>query len=637
MAQGVTAKVTDSTSAVLCNHELLASITGVLKRRYEKTRNLRAVCTGIRDAYDQGLERLGLESSYQTAEELLSFCARLVERGCRPKSISIRLDTLPAEDKEVKDELAAQSLVALAGSRGVLATTALAVTRDGAEPGDRGLPSPALGRAIAATMPSLEGLDLHQLRYRAYIGDEELPGLEALPAVFGEDGEGTLPVLGSLKTLSLPKLDSLPPFLPACKQLRSLSLDIDDMMDMQTMGSMFQQLGELPSLRYLSIDLNDSLSQAADLPLELLTCLTNLTTLGFGLGDQQDVTTSELAGLTGLVVLNLNSAPVSVEALCGLSALTSVTMGTLCEPCGGDSDDDAGGASNAPSRRWALPPSLESISVSELPELRLLAALQPGPAFRELYMRNDHYPPELVVLKEDSDGEGRLLPSSEASLIEAARFLGRWFNYQSYDRSNSFNSLRVQFWRKRPHCLGGCVAGPGQPPSHSRWLAAVAEANPGLSHLQLEGIALSAEDVETIAARFTSLKELHLLWPTTLPPAALPLLARMPQLQRLALSVFGLCHGTAHPGEAAEGQGDQLSASEERLGEALGALARLYSEGGYGGSLCVQHRERCEGAEGRLRGLLSAAGVELGEGPSDWAVHKTELGDSGEAFYVHRA
>ncbi|KAG2496450.1 hypothetical protein HYH03_005674 [Edaphochlamys debaryana] len=460
----------------------------------------------------------------------------------------------------------------------------------------------------------------------------ELPGLEALPAVFGEDGEGTLPVLSSLTTLSLPEFDSLAPFLPACKKLQELWVDIDSELEMEEeMGSMFQQLGELPSLRTLHVHLNDGVNQAWDLPMEFLTCLTNLTELNFPtLWNQQKFHASDLAGLTGLANLNFNIAPVSVDALCGLSALTFVTMGTLFMPRDGGSDEDAGGASNAPSRRWALPPGLQDLSVSKLPKHRLLTALQPGPAFRELLITEDGGVPALGLDKEDVDGEGHLLPSAEASLIEAARFLGRWLTDES---------LQVQFWRggTGPYRLGGCVAGPGQPPSHSRLLAAAAEAKPGLSHLQLEGIALSAEDVETIAARFTSLKELHLLWPTTLPPAALPLLARMPQLQRLALSVFGLCHGTAHPGEAAEGQGDQLSASEERIGEALGTLARLYSEGGYGGSLCVQHRERCEGAEGRLRGLLAAAGVELGEGPSDWAVNRTLFGDFGEAFYVHRA
>ncbi|KAG2496449.1 hypothetical protein HYH03_005673 [Edaphochlamys debaryana] len=629
MAQGDAAAVLSSSSSILCNPDLLAPIVRVLKGSgyvAENERNLRAVCTDIRDAYDQGIERLRLEYGPKTAEELLSFCSRLAERGCRPKSISIRLSRLPAEDVDSKDELAAQVLVALAGSSGVLPTTALHLSnRYESEQARFG---PALGRAIVATMPNLKGLDLSDLDNWDY---EVEGGLQALPTLFGggEDGEGTLPVLSSLTTLSLPMLDSLPPFLTACKQLQELSLDIDDETEMEAMGSMFQQLGELPSLRSLHVYLNDSLSQAADLPMEFLTCLTNLTELDFSsLWDQQEVHASDLAGLTGLANLNFNVAPVSVEALCGLSALTSVTMGTLFTPRDGGSDEDAGGVSGNPSRRWALPPGLQDMSVSELPEHRLLTALQPGPAFRELLITEQGGVPALGVGKEDVDGEGRLLPSAEASMIEAARFLGRWLKDES---------LHVPFGSRNPSRLGGCVAGPGQPPSHSRWLAAVAEANPRLSHLQLEGIALSAEDVETIAARFTSLKELHLLWPTTLPPAALPLLARMPQLQRLALSVFGLCHGTAHPGEAAEGQGDQLSASEERLGEALGALARLYSEGGYGGSLCVQHHERCEGAEGRLRGLLVAAGVELGEGPSDWAVKRTILMDFGEALYVHRA
>ncbi|KAG2496451.1 hypothetical protein HYH03_005675 [Edaphochlamys debaryana] len=632
MAKGDAAEVLASPSSILCNPDLLAPIVRVLKGSgyvAENERNLRAVCTGIRGAYDQGIERLRLEYLPKNAEELLSFCSRLAGRGCRPKSISIRLSRLPAEDLEAKDELAAQVLVALAGSSGVLPTTALHLSNR--YESERARFGPALGRAIAATMPNLESLDLSDLDNW---DDEAGAGLEALPALFGggEDGEGTLPVLSSLTTLSLPEVLSLPPFLTACKQLRELWVDIDSEIEMEEeMGSMFQQLGELPSLRILHVHLNDGINQTADLPVQYLTCLTNLTELNFPtLWDQQEFHASDLAGLTGLTTLNFNVAPVSVEALCGLSALTSVTMGTLITPRDGGSDDDAGGASHPPSRRWALPPDLQDLSVSQLPEHRLLAALQPGPAFRELLITDQGGTPELGLDKEDMDGEGRLLPSSEASLIEAVRFLGRWLKDES---------LHVQFWRggAGPHRLGGCVAGPGQPPSHSRWLAAVAEAKPGLSHLQLEGIALSAEDVETIAARFTSLKELHLLWPTTLPPAALPLLARMPQLQRLALSVFGLCHGTAQPGEAAEGQGDQLSASEERIGEALGALARLYSEGGYGGSLCVQHRERCEGVEGRLRGLLAAAGVELGEGPSEWAVKRTILMDFGEALYVHRA
>ncbi|KAG2482915.1 hypothetical protein HYH03_018194 [Edaphochlamys debaryana] len=166
---------------------------------------------------------------------------------------------------------------------------------------------------------------------------------------------------------------------------------------------------------------------------------------------------------------------------------------------------------------------LKSLELGELAELKLTD--QPPEALPALCAPGELARWEArLALKAGTHcgGDSALLPEAEAALCRAVGVAG--------GMASRATAISITTETYLLPVGGAAEVGPGRR-NHAPWLEAVRQA--GVSSLELDGMALSHQDMETLS-RCTTLETLELDY-SSYPAAALPRLARLPNLTRLRL------------------------------------------------------------------------------------------------------
>ncbi|KAG2482916.1 hypothetical protein HYH03_018195 [Edaphochlamys debaryana] len=369
------------------------------------------------------------------------------------------------------------------------------------------LAAEAAPRLVATAFPQLESLTVW---YAAGVDEALTAALQQLLGT-GAGGEAQEALLPRLRYLSIHRLGTavsdyapLPPALAAslrgATQLRLLRLDFK-----LRRSTLAESLAPLVGLESLQLG-----KTSAPFLSTLLQPLTALTALRFSLPGvlRPD---AGLSSLTRLAELTVAEATIDVSTLSRLGCLTKLECGALCAP--GPAGAAGPGPIAAAARTWDLPPQLAEVKLTSqppeaLPALRAPKALARWDVFLAL-KEGTHY-----------GEDGALLPEAEAALCRAAGMLG-----------SADPDMVVTVEGRRLLPVGGrAEVGPGRR-NHTPWLEAVRQA--GVASLELNGIALSHQDMETLS-RCTALKALG-LGRTSYPPSALPKLGRLPALECLGL------------------------------------------------------------------------------------------------------
>ncbi|KAG2493854.1 hypothetical protein HYH03_008070 [Edaphochlamys debaryana] len=464
-----------------------------------EARVLRVVCAAARSAFDQLVPSLSVRN-----EQDVPALRGILLRGCRPEEV-----LLGSEVQSTQVENACLRMLrpfAEVSTPGPLPIVKLS------------LPAACLcegtAQAIAGAFPGLTRLVLTRLE------DASTGSAAGLSLLIGTSSTGSalLPSLQELalkpspeavkagQTTSVPQELCEGP-LHGATQLRKLvtTFHVADPASVQVLAS----LTRLSSLQV-------GACTEALLP-QLLTPLTALTALDLGT-THGPLPLPALVALPALMDIEAGSSTLDASALQGLSRLTRLHVWALEAPA-----PASAGASSAPAANaaWQLPPRLAVLLLgSQVPEV--LCGLRTSPVMR---LQECHVTFVLKAGLHVSRADGCLLPAAEDALCGAAEFLtGR------LDPNTSQVGVAVPL---KP--VGG-EAGPGRR-NHARWLRALGGTGMGL--LTLRGIALSHQDVATIAETCGSLKELRLGCYGRLPMGAFPQLARLPHLERLELDVSG--------------------------------------------------------------------------------------------------
>ncbi|KAG2501360.1 hypothetical protein HYH03_001150 [Edaphochlamys debaryana] len=484
--------------------------------------SFRLVSKDARAAFDAacgGLLAFGPQQQRLRPSQALGWALGMLRRGRRPWSVRIEIeeDSRPQDWRQgVLDLLQAMPQLSGRPGEGVASLELPA-----------GLLSPSTAPLIAGAVPNLSRLELAEAGKLSPDASHEAARGLALLLTGAEDSErasaaagsgeeagggpngGTstaspVPVLTSLSALYLSEsyirntLERLPPgfvsVLRHAVQLRTLGFPgrFDKLSGWyyvrgQAGGSRraVEELASLTQLTALSLH-----SCAATLLPVLTGALTRLTSLELQTQEYDDPALSPalFAPLQGLQRLEIPCASLEVTGLAeALSSLTRLSVGG-----------------------FTLPAQELSQPLTSIPRWRLPAGL------RELGLRGSWMPPEAL----------RFVRRNEFDIDED------W----SQDISISFNAATPC------HLLtpvgGAAGTGPGRP-NHGRWLREVAALRP--SHLSLEGISLSYQDVETISAEMVDLEVLALIQPSELCFPALPLLAGLPRVESIGLDTMPLC------------------------------------------------------------------------------------------------
>ncbi|KAG2501352.1 hypothetical protein HYH03_001142 [Edaphochlamys debaryana] len=498
--------------------------------------------------------------------------------------------------------------------------------------------SPSAAPLIAGAFPNLSRLEMtaagelspdasHEAaRGLALLlkGAEGAEGSGASAGVGGEEageqgGEGSgggpsssparvLPRLTALKlSLSQGTLKSLPPsfgtVLRQAPQLRTLELPGHELIHGEDQERDARgPLEELASLTQLTAL---SLRACAPSLLPVLTAaLTRLTSLQLT-SQGHALPPALFAPLQGLQRLDMPCASLEVAGLAeALSSLTRLGVRVFTLPA----QELSQPLTSIP--RWQLPAGLRELALCKRgcvdvpPEVFAGLELPAGLLFDQESSLNSfvlrpgcHTAPPV---EEEGFAGTELLPAAEEALCGALRFVRRHGLFNCREVCITYKAQASDLLLQP---VGGAAGtGPGRP-NHGRWLREAAALRP--THLKLEGIRLSYQDVEIIAEEMVDLESLSFKTPSEVAFPAFPLLAIMPHLSDIEFDAT--CW--ARPDAASAELRVQAIAS-------LLALARELPEGRpptvglcYGGGLSHAAEERVRSIGLRAREQMRACGV----------------------------
>ncbi|KAG2483016.1 hypothetical protein HYH03_018096 [Edaphochlamys debaryana] len=579
---------------------------------------VRLLSRAARTAFDRQAQRLMVSSpTLDTEAASFMLAARRVLRGCRPRELVI----------VNSDILCAQTLLrtlvdAAAGDPSrPCRTTSLALLQST-------LVRSSLLQTAAAALPNLK-----QLSLVAWEDDQDWRGEAAAAVTLALSGCGMgkhvvpslLPNVTRISLLWNHYRVMSPAFFKAlagAEQLRELVIEDNCFTELDQA----HQLSALSQLQSLSVPLRDELypeelerfgelderPKKGELACALLpgqlTGLTRLELSSVG-------TALPAAALRGLTRLReLVGYDVDVVGVSGLCALTSLKANQLVPFVGGKPWAADVSAPISEVQSWPLPRGLERLVLSpQHPEE--LGFLSPGPALREVVLTSVIVPlPNYVTLtlrqgrhSATADSE-ELLPAAEEALCRAAAFLAK--NVKP-------TALEISFWRPEeldgediwPRLLppGGAAAMAEGRPSHGRWLTALGGIT-SMTYLQLDGIRLAPQDLETMATHMTGLRVLELNGLCSYPVEALAKLGPMTNLRRLYLHVD---HWPCHDNDPDEGFSNAVLSGLDP------GLLGLYSHGGFQGALAfagLAGRTESELRVRELRRAVERVEAEVGRG-----------------------
>ncbi|KAG2448022.1 hypothetical protein HYH02_007050 [Chlamydomonas schloesseri] len=543
-------------------------------------RNFRACCQGARNALDKQLTELSFRRREDIADdEQAGILHRLLRRGGRPNFIDIcdfgdsTYDYAVLAQKVLQafvDVAAEQPHSDIAGVTTKLRLRAASLTPD-------------VGRAAAAALPALSKLLLLGCGSKD-AWETAVQGLEALLQGAHQGGSDGA-VAGQLHELGIDYLEeatALPPQplagLAACSSLRSLVVGWDS-----APRELLRQLGSLTQLHRLSIG-TIPFRQVSELrPLTNLTKLTIARPAGIA-------SAADFAGLPALRYLGLGCGLMDVRGLDALTSLTSLEVGMLlgpehvaalpadqdCWQLGSKLADTGGGLLGAlpplrlPLPSYPLPPKLAQLRFCFAAQfVEVLGALTPPDSLQHIIACDgngnfDYLQPVLLhgrhtTAGADEGGGGGAAADQWPALLPAAAQAVARFTQQLGSRWRKCRDVRVTYvapppagWQPvqmasvllPPPAGWNLPEGPRErglqeaPGSHGAWVSALA-AMPGLGGLWLQGLALTAADLQTIGTAFTGIRTLSLLGvnPRCCPfPALLALGPLLPTLRRLRLA-----------------------------------------------------------------------------------------------------